>query len=180
MTSNNKLLLAATILLLSTAAKADFNDAVVLYLQGNYEESLSKMKGLANTADDPLAMYYVGVMLDKGQGTEKDEKEAAKWLQLAAENGIAPAQYKLANKYYNGKGVPKDYERAYAWYSSAAAHSHGPSRLAVEKASSKLDQEELMAAVELAEGYIQRYGPIAFPARKDPAKEDSASQEDRQ
>lgn len=173
MTSTSKFILVAAALLLTTAAKADFSDAVVLYLQGNYEESMNQMKGLASTADDPLAMYYIGVMLDKGQGTEKDEKEAAEWLQLASENGIAPAQYKLANKYYNGSGVPKDYERAYAWYSTAAAHGHGPSRLAIEKASSKLDQEELEAAEDLAEGYMHRYGPAAFPAREDPAKQDS-------
>ena len=167
---NYRFSLPVVALLLSTPANADFNDAVVLYLQGNYEESLGMMKGLANTADEPLAMYYVGVMLDKGQGTDKDEEEAAKWLQLASENGIPAAQFKLANKYYSGSGLPKDYERAYAWFSTAAEHGHGPSRLAIEKAAKKLNQEELEAAGQLSLEYLQRYGPEAFPAREDPGK----------
>ena len=167
------ILLAAT---LSTAARADFNDAVVLYLQGNYNEALGQMLGLANTSDHPLAMYYVGVMLDKGQGTEKDEKEAAKWLQLASENGVAAAQYKLANKYYKGSGLPKDYERSYAWFSTAAEHGHGPSKLAIERAANKMNEEELQAAMQLAQDHIERYGPIAFPARQDPAKAEEPEQ----
>ena len=168
---NYRLSLPVAALLLASPVSADFNDAVVLYLQGNYEESLGMMKGLANTADDPYAMYYIGVMLDKGQGADKDEKEAAKWLQLASENGIPAAQFKLANKYYSGSGLPRDYERAYAWFSTAAEHGHGPSRLAIEKAANKLNQEELEAAGQLSLEYVQRYGPVAFPARQDPAKQ---------
>ncbi|MBS0647807.1 MAG: sel1 repeat family protein, partial [Verrucomicrobia bacterium] len=45
---------------------------------------------------------------DKGQGVAKDEKEAAKWYQKAADQGHAKAQFGLGFCYKKGQGVAKD------------------------------------------------------------------------
>ena len=47
-------------------------------------------------------MYHVGAKRSMGQGVPKDHMEAAKWYQLAIEQGSAPAKYALGLMYYNG------------------------------------------------------------------------------
>ena len=43
-----------------------------------------------------------------------------KWYRLAADQGVATAQYNLGSMYYNGRGVLQDYEEAVFWYRLAA------------------------------------------------------------
>ncbi len=61
-----------------------------------------------------------------GTIAEKDEAEAVKWLEMAAEKGYP---YRLAECYYNGEGVDCDYQKALALYQqtlySNAANSYG-------------------------------------------------------
>ena len=42
-----------------------------------------------------------------------------KYYRLAADHGLAPAQYNLGVMYGNGQGVPQDYVEAYKWLSLA-------------------------------------------------------------
>ena len=50
---------------------------------------------------------------------------AAKWFQIAADQGHAEAQYNLGLAYHNGIGVPRDYGQALRWYRLAASRGHG-------------------------------------------------------
>ena len=50
----------------------------------------------------------------------QDYKEAFKWWRLAAEQGIAAAQYTLGVMYKAGEGVPQDNQRAIKWLRLAA------------------------------------------------------------
>ena len=50
----------------------------------------------------------------------KNWKDAAKWCQMAAKQGVAEAQFILGFMYANGQGVPKDYAKAVKWYRKAA------------------------------------------------------------
>lgn len=59
-------------------------------------------------------------MYNEGKGIPQDYTEAAKWYQLAAQQGVAPAQFNLGNMYRKGQGVPKDYAEAVKWYRLAA------------------------------------------------------------
>ncbi len=43
-----------------------------------------------------------------------------KWYRLAAEQGLADAQYNLGVMYEVGQGVPQDYDEAVKWYRLAA------------------------------------------------------------
>jgi TPR repeat protein len=59
-------------------------------------------------------------------GLPKDQKQAAYWYRLAAEEGLAEAQYSLGRLYATGKGVPHDEEQATAWVRAAASQGYAP------------------------------------------------------
>ena len=55
-------------------------------------------------------------MYANGEGVLKDAAEAVRWSRLAAEQGLASAQYNLGVMYDNGEGVLKDNAEAARWY----------------------------------------------------------------
>ena len=175
-----KLYVLVLLLILGTGpAMADFNDGVVAYIMGDYDTAYNTMISLAKSNEsDPLPQYYLGVMYMKGQGVEQNYEEASKWLRKASENRLPNAQYKLANLYTQGKGVPKDYEFAYIWYSVGASHKHQLSMNALEKARSKLSDEEYKEAQKVISEYIEKYGPLPEEPNnpnKEPATADTNS-----
>ena len=145
--------------LITSPARADFNDGVVAYLMGDYDKAFTTMQSLAETSDHGFAQYYLGMMYMKGQGVEQDYKNASNWFRKASEKSIPQAQYKLGDLYFKGRGVPKDYEFAYVWFSVGASHKHQLSMNAVNKAKAKLSDEELKEADKLIATYIKKYGP---------------------
>jgi hypothetical protein len=60
-------------------------------------------------------------MYREGQGVPQDYAEAAKWLRLAADQGLADAQYFLGFAYATGEGVPQDYVQAHMWFNLGAS-----------------------------------------------------------
>jgi TPR repeat protein len=146
-------------IIITSPARADFNDGVVAYLMGDYDKAFTTMQSLAETSDHGFAQYYMGMMYMKGQGVEQDYKNAGKWFRKASEKNIPQAQYKLGDLYFKGRGVPKDYEYAYVWYSVGASHEHQLSKSAINKAKAKLSDEELGEADKLIATYVKKYGP---------------------
>lgn len=69
---------------------------------------------------EPEAQYMVANMYEKGEGVEKDLKEAAGWYEKAAEQGHPYSMYKLADMYEKGEGVAKDDAKAAEWFKKAA------------------------------------------------------------
>lgn len=55
-----------------------------------------------------------------GNGALKNYAEAMKWFRLAADQGLALAQFNLGLMYANGLG-PQDYVQAHTWLSLSAA-----------------------------------------------------------
>lgn len=51
---------------------------------------------------------------------EKTVQSAVAWYQVAADAGVASAQFKLANAYFAGAGVTRDANQAQTWYRRAA------------------------------------------------------------
>lgn len=154
---------------LSAPVWADFNEGVIAYLMGEYEKAFTTMQSLSETADHGYAQYYLGMMYLKGQGTQQNYEEAAKWLQSSAEKGIPQAQYNLAKLYMKGQGVPRDYERAYVWYRTGASHEHDASARGISEAKQNLNEEQLAEADKLSNEYIEKYGPKE--GEQDKAKE---------
>ena len=56
-----------------------------------------------------------------GHGVAKDETEAVRWYQLAADQGLSQAQFNLGYAYDVGQGVRQDHTQAFKWYRLAAA-----------------------------------------------------------
>ena len=54
-------------------------------------------------------------MYRNGQGVPEDDKTAVKWYKLAAEQGIASAQYNLGVMYRDEQGVTQDNVYAHMW-----------------------------------------------------------------
>ena len=54
------------------------------------------------------AMYQVGLLFERGRGTNKDMSQAASWFQKAAENGHSGAKARLGIMYVEGRGVSKN------------------------------------------------------------------------
>jgi localization factor PodJL len=70
---------------------------------------------------DPLAYFELGSRYTDGRGGIKiDLTAAAKWYQLAADKGFAPAEYRLASFLEKGTGVPRDIDKAKNLYLDAA------------------------------------------------------------
>ena len=98
---------------------------------------------------DAKAQSNLGVCYMKGEGVEKDFKEAAKWFRKAADQDFALAQSNLATCYETGQGVDKDFVEAYAWYNLASTtiEEAANNREALEKAMSP---KEIAAAQKRA------------------------------
>jgi TPR repeat protein len=61
-------------------------------------------------------------MYDNGYSVSQDYKTAVKWYTLAAEQGVADAQYALGWMYYKEYGVLLDYVYAHMWANISASN----------------------------------------------------------
>jgi uncharacterized protein len=71
---------------------------------------------------DTEAQFIVGGMYFKGVGTEKNQKEAFKWLYKAAIKGESTPQSQkiLGQAFLLGNVVPKNYAESIQWYKKAS------------------------------------------------------------
>ncbi|MDP4154424.1 MAG: hypothetical protein Q8929_02200 [Bacillota bacterium] len=75
----------------------------------------------------PEAQYQLGLKHEKGDGVPKNEQEAAKWFNLAAQQGEllnANSQYQLGLKYEKGESVSKYEKEAVRLFTLAAYQGH--------------------------------------------------------
>jgi TPR repeat protein len=71
-------------------------------------------------AGDAAAQTLAAEILSRGLGVARDEAKAAKWYQLAAEQGVPEAQFQYALLLLDGRFVKKDPQGAYALMQAAA------------------------------------------------------------
>jgi uncharacterized protein len=62
---------------------------------------------------DPMAMDYLGVLYQTGNGVPQDFRQAREWFQKAAEAGDPAGVTNLGAIYGNGEGTPEDYGKAF-------------------------------------------------------------------
>lgn len=67
-----------------------------------------------------LSKYYLGNLYYQGCGIEKNIHEAVTYYRLAADQGLAQAQFRIGYCYGKGQGVEKDPKEAVKWYRLAA------------------------------------------------------------
>lgn len=96
-----------------------------------------------------------------GQSVVQDNKEAARWFRLAAEQGIGAAAAALARQYFAGEGVSEDLVEAYKWAAVAAKQpdpNNGDSTL--NELEGRLSPDQLAEAQRRAKAFVpQRTGP---------------------
>lgn len=74
----------------------------------------------ASYYNDADAQYHLGRILAEGMNGPKDLQQAARWFNLAAEQGHAFAQARLGQLLFNGDGVPRQAPRGLMWMQLAA------------------------------------------------------------
>ena len=112
----------------------DLEKGVEAYNRGDYatafqEFSLIVEKGGFSPEQTHFAQTFLGVMYRDGIGISKDYVAAAKWFQLATEQGNVPAHYNLALLYEDGTGVLQDYVEAVRLYRLAAEAGHSGAQI---------------------------------------------------
>ena len=112
---------------------SSFGDGVAAYSLQNYEKAVQIWQTLAeNLAENNAspqkssaeAAYRLAQLYDLGLGVNYNPEMVVKWLTLASDNGITPAQYMLAEIYASGRGVPTDSLLSYELYKKAALNGH--------------------------------------------------------
>ncbi|MDE2578477.1 MAG: sel1 repeat family protein [Hyphomicrobiales bacterium] len=77
-------------------------------LPADPRRAMSMFQFAATNFGDPNAQYNLARMYIDGAGVEKDNRQAARWLRLAAEKGHAPSQAMLGHLLFTGQeGVPR-------------------------------------------------------------------------
>jgi Sel1 repeat len=77
---------------------------------------------LAANSGHRSAQFQLGVYLSEGiQGFEKNQIEAATWLQRAAEQGHAMSMLWVGDIFQYGSGIARDKDKALEWYRKAQA-----------------------------------------------------------
>jgi hypothetical protein len=110
----------AAILLLSSAALADYAAGLTAFNRRDFVHAFSEWIESAK-AGDAHAQHGLGMLYEMGQGVPyADPKSASEWYQKAAAQNYAPAVNNLARLYADGRGVKQDVPKAIELWSKAA------------------------------------------------------------
>ncbi|MDY0874276.1 tetratricopeptide repeat protein [Dongia rigui] len=101
-------------------AWADYQSGVDAYYKGDFRAAYDAWLPLAE-AGDAVAQNSLGALYDHGLGVSEDNAEAARWYEMAAQQGLPLAMRNLGNQYATGHGVTYDINLAQQWYEKAAA-----------------------------------------------------------
>jgi TPR repeat protein len=73
---------------------------------------------------DAEAQLRLGLRYAEGDGVIQNDKEAARWFELAAKQGLAEAQYHYGLMLLKGRGVVQDYHAAFNWIEKPARRGY--------------------------------------------------------
>jgi TPR repeat protein len=89
------------------------------YVKANPARSHEMFHYAATYFRDPDAQFGLGQLYLDGAGVQKDAKQSARWLKLAAEKGHARAQAQLGDLLVRGEGVPRQMAEGLMWLTIA-------------------------------------------------------------
>ncbi|NEU12125.1 sel1 repeat family protein [Methylobacterium sp. BTF04] len=95
------------------------------YVRPNPERAYDMFNYAASYFGDPNAQYNLARLYLDGTGVDADPRQAARWFNLAAEKGHAPAQALLGELLINGQGIPVQRSRGLMWLSLARDAAQG-------------------------------------------------------
>lgn len=111
---------AGAVAMAALPAWADYQSGVDAYYKGDFKAAYEAWLPLAE-AGDAVAQNSLGALYDHGLGVTEDNAEAARWYEMAAQQGMPLAMRNLGNQYATGHGVTYDINLAQQWYEKAAA-----------------------------------------------------------
>ena len=109
---------------------------------------------------DPVAENALGLRYfqgDEKNGIARNEKEAFRWFQRAADHGSLAAQAKLGALYWGGRGVPKDLNEAYFWTVLARARGDKESKELAAVLASGMTQSQAAIIEQQADSWLQQH-----------------------
>ncbi len=89
------------------------------YVKPNPHRGREMFQYAASYFGDPAAQFHLGQVYLDGLGTEKDPRQAARWLKLSADKGHNGAQALLGHMLIAGNGVPRQSARGLMWLTLA-------------------------------------------------------------
>jgi TPR repeat protein len=106
---------------------------------------------------DSDAQYSLAMMFLQGQGGYQDERQAVRWLKLAARKGHVGAQAEFGHMLYEGIGVERRPLEGLMWLSIARLSSPGDPMIQSrhEQAFSTADEELRRSAMVAAEAWLK-------------------------
>lgn len=118
-----KLHLKVIVLVLSLFYCAGFSHARTDddHLANQLKSSGATLKDLLPKAQagDAQSQHLVGLVFQRGLGTEANAAEAAKWFRASALQGIPSAMQALGQLYFRGQGVESNVDEAARWFRNA-------------------------------------------------------------
>ena len=85
-----------------------------------------------------------------GRGVQQNDVEAARWLRVGAEYGVARAQLLLSEMCEVGHGVPQDYVLAHMWSNLSAAQGERGAEFVRDNVEKRMTAEQIEEAQKLA------------------------------
>ena len=114
------IILALLIAVFSPVSAQSIDQGHAFAKADDYTAALNEWKPLAEQGNAE-AQYLLGFLFQHGLGVASyNDKEAAKWYGLAAEQGHSKSQFKLADAHRWGTGVIQNYAEAIRWYYRSA------------------------------------------------------------
>nr|WP_306266684.1 tetratricopeptide repeat protein [Pararhizobium sp. IMCC3301] len=117
---------------------------------------------------DPNAQYLLAKMYLEGEGGEKNARQAARWLKLAAEKGHVLSQAELGRMLFHGEGLSQRRNRGLKWLIIALDRSSPANaeaiRLIHESAFALASEKERRSAERLAEKWLKKNPPLEVSA----------------
>ncbi len=110
---------------------------------------------------NPSAQYNLGRLYLDGTGAPRDPRQAARWLNLAAEKGYAPAQALLGHLLINGdQGIPRQRALGFMWLTlarqaAASAKDRWISEL-YERGTESVSESDRQRALSYVEQFQKR------------------------
>jgi TPR repeat protein len=130
-------------------------------LKPNPERAIEMFQYAATNFGDASGQYNLGRVYLDGSGVDKDPRQAARWLNLAADKGNASAQALLGQILFNGEGgVPRQRARGLMWLTLARDAASAPKEQWIvdlyEKAVTAASDPDRQMALAYIEAHLQK------------------------
>ncbi|MGO4666878.1 tetratricopeptide repeat protein [Bosea sp. 2RAB26] len=90
------------------------------YVKPNIDRAFDMFHYAASYFGDPDGQYNLARLYMNGQGTGRDQRQAARWMKLAAEKGHVPARAVFGDMLVRGSdGVPRQVSQGLMWLALA-------------------------------------------------------------